>query len=259
MLNAKARNVLLVLLTMTSGCVDSISFLKLGQVFTAAMTGNTVLLGISVTHDQGLAVFRYGVALLGFVLGAAVAASVLTRHRKTTGWSSVVTHTLWLELLALVVFSILINSLSAQVLGGLSDILILVLAFAMGVQGVVARRIGVNGVTTTVITSTLTGLVETVIWKTGHKIQSQGKGNDTKTADDTSPIRLVLMWVSVIVAYGAGAATCAAFVMKFAFNAIWLPVGFVLFVILVGYRGWYTSTKRNKQVSSEAGNTSFGS
>lgn len=73
------------------------------------------------------------------------------------------THTLWVELLALVGFLILITFVPFHTLKHLGDLLVWILAFAMGVQVVVARRIGVHAVTTTVITSTLTGLVETVV------------------------------------------------------------------------------------------------
>lgn len=222
---------MLILLTMTSGCVDAISFMKLGQVFTAAMTGNTVLFGLSLTQGQYFAALRYLVALLGFVMGAAVAATVVMRFRKVTGWNSTVTRTLWMELLALVIFAFLVNVLPASSLGAWNECLILILAFAMGVQGVAARRIGVNGVTTTVITSTLTGLVETVVWRAAERVQSGNNPSGDSKAKTHGQGAALFMWIAVIVVYGIGAGVCGALEQHFAFQAIWLPIGLVSLVI----------------------------
>ena len=42
----------LVFLSLASGCTDVLSFLKLGNVFTSAMTGNTALLAIALGQGQ---------------------------------------------------------------------------------------------------------------------------------------------------------------------------------------------------------------
>jgi len=43
-----ARHALLLTLSCAAGCVDAISYLRLGNVFTANMTGHAVLLGIAM-------------------------------------------------------------------------------------------------------------------------------------------------------------------------------------------------------------------
>jgi hypothetical protein len=48
-----ARNMLLVVLAFTSGFIDAISFLGLA-VFASVMTGNTVLLGLSINDEKGV-------------------------------------------------------------------------------------------------------------------------------------------------------------------------------------------------------------
>jgi hypothetical protein len=60
-------------LSLASGCMDVLSFLKLGYVFTSAMTGNTALLAIAIGHGRLLAAFRSLCALLGFALGVVLA------------------------------------------------------------------------------------------------------------------------------------------------------------------------------------------
>ncbi|UOF90358.1 DUF1275 domain-containing protein [Fodinisporobacter ferrooxydans] len=236
-LSRTMSNVLLVLLTMTSGCVDAIGFLALGQVFTAAMTGNTVLFGLAVVNTHGMSVFGYAVALLGFIVGAAAGAVILRRIQDRTGWNRTITASLCVELAALVLFAGIVLAMSnIKAQGAMADVLLFLLAFAMGVQGITARRIGVNGVTTTVITSTLTGLVETLVWKfedsrlstssSSHKRDPVfgKKGNATSIAS-------IVMWIAVIVFYGIGAAICGVFVHHWYLQAIWLPIAIVCIVI----------------------------
>ncbi len=236
--NTIVRNMMLVLLTMTSGCVDAISFLALGQVFTAAMTGNTVLFGLAVVHSGKLSVIGYAVALLGFIMGAAIASMLLRRYQKTTGWNSVVTISLCIEWVALILFAVVINvSPEATLTVPRTALLIAFLSFAMGIQSVSARRIGVTGVTTTVITSTLTGLVESIVWKLESSLSAQSKsGNQDKSVPvkpvNKTSIASIVMWISVIVFYGIGAGICGAIEIRFQLQAIWLPIIIVMAVIL---------------------------
>ncbi len=70
-LSSTARRDLLVLgLTWSAGFVDAISFLGLGSVFTANMTGNTMLLGIALGRGDLPGALRSLIALAGFCLGA---------------------------------------------------------------------------------------------------------------------------------------------------------------------------------------------
>ena len=53
----------LVALTFTTGVVDAVSYLGLGRVFTANMTGNVVLLGFGIVGGFGLPVLAIAAAL----------------------------------------------------------------------------------------------------------------------------------------------------------------------------------------------------
>jgi uncharacterized membrane protein YoaK (UPF0700 family) len=196
--------------------------LALGEVLTAAMTGNTVFLGLSIVHAKGLEPIGYLIALLGFMLGVAVAATILKKKRNETGLNPIVIKAMGLELAAFVVFGILT---SAHITNQL--LLVIVLSFAMGVQAALARRIGVNGVPTTVITSTTTGLIESLVWNAF----SQKESKVTSTKSTTVPYSSILVWVSDILIYGVGAALCGSLVLKFHFHAIWLPVVLITIVL----------------------------
>src|SRR6059036_1895436 len=60
----------LLVLTFTTGLVDAVSFLGLGHVFTANMTGNVVFLGFGIAGSAGLPVVAPLVSLGSFLLGA---------------------------------------------------------------------------------------------------------------------------------------------------------------------------------------------
>jgi F-type H+-transporting ATPase subunit b len=76
------REGMLLLLTWAAGSVDAISYLGLGHVFTAMMTGNTVFLGLAIGQRQALAALRSVIALGGFCLGAAIGALIVWAGRK---------------------------------------------------------------------------------------------------------------------------------------------------------------------------------
>src|SRR3989442_13240959 len=78
------RDAMLLMLTWAAGTVDAISYLGLGRVFTAMMTGNTVLLALAVSEGESMAVMRSVLALAGFSAGAA-AGGLLVMDRNQRG------------------------------------------------------------------------------------------------------------------------------------------------------------------------------
>src|SRR6202011_1070824 len=74
----------LLVLTFTTGLVDAVSYLGLGHVFAANMTGNIVLLGFGIAGSGGLPVLAPLVSLAAFLLGAGaggvLAARLADRH-----------------------------------------------------------------------------------------------------------------------------------------------------------------------------------
>lgn len=163
------RDLLILLLAFTAGCVDAISYLGLGHVFTANMTGNTVLLGLSLAQAQWLAASRSAVALAGYLLGVAGGGLLMSRdvwQRKARRlWPKSVTVVCALELVVLVGLT-LVGVLVPATATGDVDVLIFLAAVAMGLQGMAAHGLGIRGVATTYITGTWTrmmaGLVSTV-------------------------------------------------------------------------------------------------
>ena len=63
-------------LTVTTGVIDAVSYVGLGHVFTARMTGNVVFIGFALSGAEGVSVARSLVALTSFACGALVGGRV---------------------------------------------------------------------------------------------------------------------------------------------------------------------------------------
>ena len=158
----RARDLILTLLAVAAGCVDAVSFLGLGQVLTAAMTGNTVLLGLALGQAEVQAALRSTVAIFAFFAGVLIGASIVER-RPGPIWSVAVAAALALELVLLVVLAIAWHLGEGHAWVDHRFALIAVAGLAMGLQSAVAHRAGVAGIATTYITGTLTTLATRLV------------------------------------------------------------------------------------------------
>src|ERR1700749_1483379 len=74
----------LLVLTFTTGLVDAVSYLGIGHVFTANMTGNIVFLGFGIAGSGGLPglapLISLGAFLLGAGSGGVLASRLAQRH-----------------------------------------------------------------------------------------------------------------------------------------------------------------------------------
>ena len=77
--------VLLVALTVVTGVVDAVSYLALGHVFVANMTGNVVFLGFALAGAPGLSAPASLAALGAFVLGALAGGRIAIRSGEQRG------------------------------------------------------------------------------------------------------------------------------------------------------------------------------
>jgi len=147
---------LLVMLTVVTGLVDAVSFIALGHVFVANMTGNVVFVGFALAGAPGLSLSASLTALGAFLVGAVAGGQIgkridahRGRHLAGAGGFGVV----------LIVIAAVVATVNEHPRGGSGQYaLIILLASAMGIQNATARRLAVPDLTTTVLTQTLTGL-----------------------------------------------------------------------------------------------------
>jgi uncharacterized membrane protein YoaK (UPF0700 family) len=153
------RDALLIGLTVAAGGVDAISYLGLGQIFTANMTGNTVLLALAVAQQNLAPVTRTLLALAGFAIGAFAGGIVLGREPSKGLWQPRATSAILLEFLILLGFSIIWILTAGRPAAGPLYLLIALSSISMGLQAACARSFALRGVTTTVLTTALTGFM----------------------------------------------------------------------------------------------------
>jgi uncharacterized membrane protein YoaK (UPF0700 family) len=147
---------MMVALTLLTGLVDAVSYLRLGHVFVANMTGNVVFLGFALAGAGGLSVAASLVALASFLAGA-FAGGWLGSHNAAHRGRLLRAATAVQA--AFITLGLVLALLAGDGLGeGVRYTLIVVLALAMGVQNAAAQRLAVPELTTTVLTKTLTGL-----------------------------------------------------------------------------------------------------
>ncbi|MFF7468827.1 DUF1275 family protein [Streptomyces sp. NPDC008092] len=146
----------LLALTVVTGLVDSFSYLVLGRVFVANMTGNIVFSGFAIAGAAGFSLAASLAALAAFAAGALLGGRIAHRCRAHRGR---VLH------LALVLETVLILAAYAVArfhaplqAAGARYPLIALLGLAMGIQNATARALAVPDLTTTVLTMTVTGI-----------------------------------------------------------------------------------------------------
>jgi uncharacterized membrane protein YoaK (UPF0700 family) len=147
---------LLVALTVVTGLVDAFSYLSLGHVFMANVTGNIVFLGFALAGAPGFSIAAslaaWGSFAAGSLLGGRLAVVFpVNRGRLLSAGAS--------GQVVLVAAATAVSAAGARNIAGADRyILIFLLAVAMGLQNAVARKLAVADLTTTVLTLTTTGI-----------------------------------------------------------------------------------------------------
>ncbi len=152
-------------MTLVTGLVDASSYLKLGHVFTANMTGNIVFIGFGIGGAKGFSIIASLVALVGFLCGATLGGRILSRGANL-GRAQVA---LTCEIVCLVV-GIVVSAAGPTADFDVRAGIILPLGIAMGLQNSAIRKLGVADMATTVLTMTLTGIAADSTLAGGHNI-----------------------------------------------------------------------------------------
>jgi len=139
-----------------TGLVDATSYLKLGHVFVANMTGNVVFLGFGIAGAGGISIWASLTALGSFLVGGVCGGRIGVRRSSNRGRHLA---TAAATELVLVAAALVVAAFSTDHIGtGSRYAAIALLAVAMGVQNAAARKLAVPDLTTTVLTMTLTGV-----------------------------------------------------------------------------------------------------
>ena len=212
-------------MTAVTGLVDAVSFLSLGRVFTANMTGNIVLLAFATAHVPGLSVARSLTALLAFLVGAILGGRVIARASADAQIRFAVQ--------ALLLEAVFLFAASFCGIGYRGDLLedsfqpfalIALTALAMGTRNAAVRRLAIPDLTTTVLTLTITGIAA-----------------DSSIANGNNP-RLARR-VESVVAMFLGAAMGAVIIHYSISAALWLGTAISALCSAALFRSLRTSDK----------------
>ena len=192
-------------MTAVTGLVDAVSFLSLGSVFTANMTGNILILAFATARVPGLSAARSSMALIAFVMGAMLGGRITARASADSRIR-----------FAAQAFLLEVAFLSAAAfcsIGYRSDLLehsfqpFVLIAFtglAMGTRNAVVRKLAIPDLTTTVLTLTVTGIAAD---------SSLAKGNNPRLARRVGSVLAIFSGAAfgaVVIRYSISAALALA-------------------------------------------------
>lgn len=194
-------------MTAVTGLVDAISFLSLGRVFTANMTGNILILAFATARVSGLSVSRSSTALIAFVVGAILGGRIMARPR-TDSRIQFAARAFLVEAIFLCAASFFSIKYRVDLLQHSFQpfVLIAFMALAMGARNAAVRQLAIPDLTTTVLTLTVTGIAAD---------SSLAKGNNPRLARRIGSI------LAIFVGAAAGAV-----VIRYSISlALWLAAG----------------------------------
>jgi uncharacterized membrane protein YoaK (UPF0700 family) len=159
-MSARLRDLLLYTLTVSSGAVDAISFLALGRVFTAFMTGNIAFLGLRAAGaGNAPAAAAIGLSMGGFAVGVYIATLIAKPSVSSGTWPRLATTALGISLIAHAAFLAVWFAGDGHPSNDATSELLGLWGLAMGIQSVAVRSLHVDGVFTTAATATFIFLV----------------------------------------------------------------------------------------------------
>jgi uncharacterized membrane protein YoaK (UPF0700 family) len=164
------RDGLVMLLTAGAGAANVLSLTGLGGVPASIMTANLVVAGLSITHHEGTLGWHAGAALVAFSLGVVLTGRLVhTEDKNLPVWPRQVTLAIAAEALPLAGLAVAWGLADGHLAGAGQLAWCGVTAFAMGIQSVAVRALGVTGMSSTFFTGTLTDALRALAWPGPHR------------------------------------------------------------------------------------------
>jgi uncharacterized membrane protein YoaK (UPF0700 family) len=226
------QSLALACLSLAAGGIDVLSFLRLGNVFTSAMTGNTALLAIAIGRAQWLAASRSCAALLGFIAGVVLSTVVASRGDAASGTARAARALLLLELVFIVACAVLWNEAIDPGQRAVRYAVIVLAALSMGSQAVAARTLNSSGINTIVFTA---GLMHIVMSATRALTRLPARPQAPAGPGDH---------LYTFAAYGGGALLAALLLARHFELAVWVPAVAVLVALGCSELGGAREVKR---------------
>jgi uncharacterized membrane protein YoaK (UPF0700 family) len=221
------RDGLLLLLAVASGSADGWSFFGMGHAFVANMTGNTVLLGISVFHVNGDVIHPL-IALAGYFAGTVVGTLLNRRVQPGVVWAKSVSWTIFLEAVLLTAAEAVWVSTRQGRSPQLLEALLGCVALAIGLQSGAMVQLRIPGVVTTYISGTWTTLTSGLTLLISRQPRVMGDRTRFEERFELQGAVLGVYFLSAVVTgwafrnvpLGVGAISAAAVLLVAAYSAL---------------------------------------
>ena len=197
-------------LTAVTGLVDAVSFLSLGRVFTANMTGNVVLLAFATARVPGLSITLSLTALVSFLTGAVLGGRMMARASGDSHFR-IAAQVFLLEVVVLTAASVCAIGYQGHVVEPSVQPLALIAltALAMGSRNAAVRKLAIPDLTTTVLTLTLTGIAADSSLANGNNVRLARRIGAVLAMFSGAALGAVVIGHSVAAALGFAAAISA--------------------------------------------------
>ena len=197
-------------MTAVTGLVDAVSYLSLGRVFTANMTGNIVLLAFATARVPGLSITRSLTALVLFLTGALLGGRIMARAGADSHFRFA-TRAFLLEVVALTGASLCAIGYESNVVEPLVQPLALIAltGLAMGTRNAAVRKLAIPDLTTTVLTLTLTGIAADSSLAKGNNVRLARRIGSVLAMFSGAALGAVVIGYSVAATLGLAAAISA--------------------------------------------------
>jgi uncharacterized membrane protein YoaK (UPF0700 family) len=199
-------------MTAVTGLVDAVSFLSLGRVFTANMTGNIVLLAFATARVPGLSITLSLAALVSFLSGALLGGRIMAPASGDSHFRFAAR--------AFLLEAVLLAAASVCAIGYKGDVvepsvqplaLIALTAVAMGARNAAVRKLAIPDLTTTVLTLTITGIAADSSLANGNNVRLARRiGSVVALFSGAALGAVVVRYYSVALALGLAAGISAA-------------------------------------------------
>jgi uncharacterized membrane protein YoaK (UPF0700 family) len=238
----RQRDWLAIALTGVAGSVDAVAYIVLFRVLTAAMTGNTVALGIGIAQWDFSVGARRGFAIPMFLIGMLWSRLVVHLARQR-GWRHAATLLFGSEAVLLACFAgfgILLfpGGHIERTVGPLYYLMVALPSLAMGVQNASLSHFGPLSVRTTHITGDLATLTDQIalfgIWFFEARRRMGFRGALAQSRKQQSlheTIFLILVWLGYLV----GAAVGAFLLFRISLSAVLPAVAGLLLLVVVDW------------------------
>src|SRR5262245_15749607 len=214
------------LFTLAAGSVDAIAYMA-AHVFTANMTGNAVLMGISIGQGRGGAILNSLVALIVFIGGIVLGAILAGEGGDKVSALAAVRREVTVECAVLALFAATFLLPLPRDHRSIVMLLIIFSALAMGLQSAAVKRLHLPGIATTYITGTITSLFTGLVHHAAPRARLARTNHSSISPRFNPSLRLQ---AEVFLIYSLAALVSAFLYVRWPSAVAWLPVMAIGFV-----------------------------